>query len=113
MGVVMATSPFFVVDRTATKSIGLSELAPDMAATWFGQRSARLPLSSAEAWRCLGVLYRAVDVRAKAVSRAPLTLYQGNGKTDVSAQPRYTPLLERLRALLYLNEAAICLYGAA
>lgn len=56
-------------------------------------------------------LYRAVDLRAKAVAKVPLALYKGNGKTDVSTRDQYAPIVTLLRTLFYQSEASLCLYA--
>lgn len=62
-------------------------------------------LSTRTAQTVVPLLFRAIDIRAKAVSRMPLRLEQdGKDVTEGNA-----PAITRLRALLYLTEAALCL----
>ena len=56
-------------------------------------------------------LYRAVDLRAKAVSSVPYALYKGKSKTDLVDSPAYESILHGMKQRLYLTEAALCLYG--
>jgi HK97 family phage portal protein len=56
-------------------------------------------------------LYRAVDLRAKAVSSVPYALYKGKSKTDLVEAPAYESILRGMKQRLYLTEAALCLYG--
>lgn len=56
-------------------------------------------------------LYRAVDLRAKAVSRMPFRLERSG--IDVTDDEAIEPLKKRLRTLLYLTEASLCCYNAA
>ena len=105
----MVNSPFYIAD--ATKSIPLSQVTPEMAQGWWGGQRDAAAISAGDAWRLLPVVYRAIDIRAKSVSRAPYVLQRGNG-TVVDEQDA-APVLTQLRSLLYLNEAALCLYGSA
>ncbi len=92
-----------------TKSIPLNALSPDAwtpvdeidAAS--GTTGARLTTRRAQA--LVPILYRAIDIRAKAVSRLPFRIERGGQDvTEASAD-----LVATLRALLYLTEAAVCL----
>lgn len=65
----------------------------------FGVRKAR---------RAVASLYRCIDIRAKAVSRMPFRLELLDGDDDVTEEPQYQPLRERLRGMRYLSEAALC-----
>lgn len=86
------------------KSIPLSALTPDawMPSDPFEQG---ITFTTRQAQSVVPILFRAIDMRAKAVSRIPLRLEQdGKDVTESSAAQ-----IARLRALLFLTEAAICL----
>lgn len=57
------------------------------------------------------VLYRAIDMRAKAVSRMPFRLERAG--QDVTNDEEQQLLTKQLRRLLYLTEASLCCYNAA
>lgn len=56
-------------------------------------------------------LFRAIDIRAKAVAGMPFRL-ERNGQ-DVTKDEELKTLIKRLRYLLYLTEASLCCYNAA
>lgn len=64
-------------------------------------------LGAYRAYKLVPVLYRAVDIRAKAVSGIPFRL-ERNGRTVDDDD-----MTQRLKAMLYLVEACLALYGAA
>lgn len=57
------------------------------------------------------VLFRAVDIRAKAVASMPFRL-ERNG-VDVTDDAALAQTIKHLRTLLYLTEASLCCYNAA
>ncbi|MDP9415849.1 MAG: hypothetical protein M3Q08_17560, partial [Pseudomonadota bacterium] len=77
----------------------------------YGDSSAKTALTSIDAYEQVPWLFRAVDLRAKAVQKMPLALYRGNRKTDVSETDELAPLVRRIRALLFLTEASLALHG--
>jgi hypothetical protein len=68
-------------------------------------------LSPHLAYSKVGLLYRAVDIRAKAVSAFPLTI-ERNGR-DVTKDDETLAFRHDLRRALWLTEASLCLYGAS
>ncbi len=69
-------------------------------------------LSVLGAYRTVPYLYRAVDVRARAVAAMPWVLVRESGE-DVTGDARYRGVVGEMRRRLYLTESSLCLYGAA
>jgi phage portal protein BeeE len=65
------------------------------------------------AYRGVPYVYRAVDVRAKAVSSIPWRLVRPGSGRDVRDERAYQGLVRSMRERLYLTEAALCVHGAA
>lgn len=96
-----------------TKAIPLSDLRPDAWHTWTGMPDDDPErLSVYQAMRVVPWLYRAIDVRAKAVQALPYALFRDGSTNDVSQEDTYRPLRQHLRQMLYQTEALLCLYGA-
>jgi HK97 family phage portal protein len=93
------------------KSTPLSEMRNWDA--FFGGDSSKRGLSPLHAYKAVPWLYRAVDVRAKSLSKLPLALYRGNGSTDISEQDAYKPLVRAVRLLLHQIEASLCISAAS
>jgi hypothetical protein len=95
-----------------TKAIPLSALRPE---AWTPADDEEVGGSSGLTVRRgqtrVPVLYRAIDIRAKAVSRMPFFLERGG--VDVTNDAALLPLIQQLRRLLYLTEASLCCYNAA
>jgi HK97 family phage portal protein len=68
-------------------------------------------LSALRAQQVVPWVYRAVDLRANAVADMPFGLYQTNDAPLDESEARAITAL--LKSLLYLTEAALCVYGAA
>lgn len=93
----------------AIKAISIDQLPPDAWRALVGATDGDGdPLSL---YRHVGVVHRCVKIRAKSVQGMPLALYRG--KTDISEQPDGLIELQRVRRLLYLAEASLCIYGRA
>lgn len=103
-------SPFYIADA-ATKGVPLQALPPS-AWTYLVGTPDDEPgtISPITAFKKVDWLYRAVDMRAKAVQKMPYALMQGD--VDVTKDPQYAPIQTKLSGLLYRTEAALCLYGA-
>lgn len=69
------------------------------------------PSDALSAYRTVAVIYRCVKVRAKAVRALPLALYRG--RRDISETTEGLMELLRIRHLLGLGSASLCLYAAA
>jgi phage portal protein BeeE len=91
------------------KSTPLSEIRNWDA--FFGGESSGSAVAPLAAFKTVPWLFRAVDLRAKAVQKMPFALYKRNGSTDISEQAAYAPLARRLRALLLLSEASLALHA--
>lgn len=95
-----------------TKSIPLASLRPD---AWTPADPYELFGGDAISVRTgqthVPTLYRAIDIRAKAVAGMPFRL-ERNG-ADVTNDDDMRLLIKRLRNLLYLTEASLCCYNAA
>jgi len=100
----------FITD--GTKAIPLSSLRPE---AWSPMEEddvgSDTGLSVRRGQTRVPVLYRAIDIRAKAVSGMPFRL-ERNGQ-DVTDDAEMQPLIKRLRKLLYLTESSLCCYNAA
>jgi HK97 family phage portal protein len=70
-------------------------------------------LSTFQAYTLVPYLYRAIDLRAKAVSGMPWLLVRERDRADISRDPAYRSIVRGMRMRLYVTEAALCLYGAA
>ncbi len=92
------------------KSVPLGALHGD----WLEQAEGEAgdELSAAAAYRLVPYLYRAVDLRARAVSALPWSLRDSDG-CDVRDDGALRGVVRGMRQRLYLTEAALCLYGAA
>ncbi|NJK82269.1 MAG: phage portal protein [Chloroflexaceae bacterium] len=66
-----------------------------------------------ETYQLVPYLYRAIDVRAKAIAGLPWSLRRLVDDAEVRDDPAYCTLLAGMRLRLYQTEAALCLYGAA
>lgn len=70
-------------------------------------------LSTVQAWQTVPYLYRAVDLRARAVAGLPFSLTRRRDGADAQRHSQWRGLLRGLRLRLYQTEGALCLYGAA
>jgi hypothetical protein len=71
-------------------------------------------ISVLRAYSAVPYLYRAADIRAKAIAAMPWALYRGQrSRLDVQDEPQYRGIMRGLRQRLYLTESALCLYGEA
>lgn len=86
------------------KNIPLNALSPD-AWSPSDEYQQGASFSTRKAQSVVPILFRAIDMRAKAVSRLPFRLEQGGKDISENAEPQ----IAQIRALLYLTEAAICL----
>lgn len=68
-------------------------------------------LSVLGAYEKVGLMYRAVDIRAKAVSAFPYTLERRG--VDVTDSPQTEAIRKNLRRTLHLTEASLSLWGAS
>lgn len=94
-----------------TKAVPLSALRPEAWQTWSGEPDEDPDrLSAVHAYRVVPWLYRAIDVRAKAVAAVPYALYR-NGE-DITKDEALRPLHVKLRTMFRQAEATQCLYGA-
>jgi HK97 family phage portal protein len=94
----------YLLDRGAFKDIPLLQLH---TSEWWLDRQGRLGnISQADAYNKVSWVYRAVSLRAQAISAMPFTLRKG----DVDVE---WPLSNTLSPLLYLTEAALCILGCA
>lgn len=100
-----ALATTYVTD--GTKSIPLSQLSPEAWTPVDDDEVGAGRLSARTAQRLVPIVYRAIDIRAKAVARMPFVL-EHRGK-DITQDEAYAALVARLRQLLYLTEAALCL----
>lgn len=98
----------FITD--GAKAIPLSALSPE-AWTPTDEYEVAPSLSVRGGQTRVPTLYRAIDIRAKAVAGMPFRL-ERNGQ-DVTDGDEVKPLIKRLRALLYLTESSLCCYNAA
>lgn len=94
---------------TAIKAISIDSLPPDAWKLLFGEGDGGGDVL--KAYRRVPIVYRCVRLRAKSVQSMPLALYRG--KSDISETPDGLGELQRIRSLLYLAEASLCLYGRA
>ena len=93
---------------TATKSFDLEQY-PEAAWKMLGGPG-ESGLSPAKYFRAVPWLYRAVDIRAQAVSTMPFTLYRGKTEFDTSSDwQNKVVFLPNPRALLWLLEACLTL----
>jgi phage portal protein BeeE len=104
----MVAMPAVLTD--GVKSVPLSQLRPE---AWMPQDAldGGDTTTVQAVYKRVATVYRAVDIRAKAVSGMPFTLSRRG--QDVTTDPDMQPLITRLRRLLYLNEASLCLCGAS
>ncbi len=70
-------------------------------------------LSPTAAYGTVPYLYRAVDIRAKAISGLPWTLTRRGTGEDVAGYPQYQGIASGMAQRLFQTEQALCLYGAA
>ena len=103
------TANTYITD--GTKSIPLSALSPDAWNPVDEDDVGAVRLSTRTAQRIVPIVYRAIDIRAKAVARMPIKL-EVRGR-DIAQDEEYSAMVSRLRQLLYLTEAALCLSYAA
>lgn len=106
----MSSQPLAYVTDGA-KSIPLSALSPDAWTPTDEYETGASGLSVRTGQTRVPTLYRAIDIRAKAVASMPFRL-ERNGQ-DVTDDDDIKPLIKRLRALLYLTESSLCCYNAA
>lgn len=107
----MPAAPFYVADPSI-KGVPLQALPESAWKYLIGQPEDEAgQLSALSAWNKVDWLYRAVDMRAKAVQKMPYQLLKGD--QDVTKLPEYAKLQRKLSDNLYRTEAALCLYGAA
>lgn len=66
-------------------------------------------ISEIDAYKAVAWLYRAIDVRSKAVQGVPFKIVQG--KRDLTNSPRVQSLLKNFKRNLGLVESSLCLYG--
>jgi HK97 family phage portal protein len=98
------------------KNVPLTALA---GADWYAPEdepgAAPSELTPLRAYRLVPYLYRAIDLRAKALSSMPWSLRRQRAGLleDVTDDPAYRGMLRGMRMRLYETEAALCLYGAA
>lgn len=95
-----------------TKAVPLSALRPE---AWTpaddDEISGAHSLSTRRAKTRVPVLFRAIDIRAKAVAGMPFRLDRAG--QDITDDDETQPLIKQLRSLLYLTEASLCCYNAA
>lgn len=106
----MPNSPFFLAD-SATKGVPLQALPPSAWHTLIGTPDDDGTMTPLAAYHKVAWLYRAVDMRAKAVQKMPYQLLRG--EEDVTKLPEFATLQRKLSDNLYRTEAALCLYGAS
>ncbi len=70
-------------------------------------------LTPLHAYSCVPYLFRAVDLRAKAVAGMPWQVLRLEDGADVSDAPATHRLLADMRVRLYQTEADLCLHGTA
>jgi HK97 family phage portal protein len=95
------------------KSVSLTQLSRSEWVYMTGRLDEGGDLGPLHAYALVPYLYRAVDLRAKAVAGMPWVLRRERDGADVSRDPAYRSLLRGMRMRLYVTEAALCLYGAA
>lgn len=93
------------------KTIPLPALRPDAWAPIDDEAYGSAPLSVRRGQTHVPTLYRAIDIRAKAVARMPFRI-ERDGR-DVTDDDPMRPLIQKLRSLLYLTEASLCCWNAA
>lgn len=76
-------------------------------------RDESAPLTAVQAYSCVPYLYRAVDLRAKAVAGMPFCLTRLRDGADLGDTPDGRRVLAQIRTRLYQTEADLCLHGAA
>lgn len=92
------------------KAIPLSALRPE-AWTPMDEGDGDDELSVRRGQTRVPTLFRAIDIRAKAVAGMPFRLERGG--SDITDDEENRPLIKRLRNLLYLTESSLCCYNAA
>lgn len=93
------------------KAIPLSALRPEAWTPIDDEEVGGHSLTTRRSKTCVPVLYRAIDIRAKAVAGMPFRL-ERNGQ-NVTGDEAMKPLIRQLRTLLYRTEASLCCYNAA
>lgn len=93
------------------KSIPLQSLGGE--SFWWADDEPSNELSVGQAYRLVPYLYRAVDIRAKTLSAIPWSLCRRGESDDLRNDAAYHGLTQRMRHLLYLTEASLCVYGQA
>lgn len=76
-------------------------------------RDETAPLTAVQAYSCVPYLYRAVDLRAKAVAGMPFCLTRLSDGADLGDTPDGRRVLAQIRTRLYQTEADLCLHGEA
>lgn len=99
-----------VVLTDGTKSIPLSQL-PEEAWTYLSGQPQDGKLSPLSAYQKVPWLYRAIDLRAKAVSAMPYAILRD--QQDVTESADVAGIRRTLRRNLFLTEAALCIYAAS
>jgi len=94
-----------------TKAIPLSALRPEAWTPMDDEEYAGPGLTPRRGQTRVPALYRAVDIRAKAVAGMPFRL-ERNGQ-DVTNDDEMRPFIKQLRSLLYLTESSLCCYNQA
>lgn len=94
-----------------TKAIPLQALRPDAWTPTDPYDTDAESISVRRGQTSVPTLYRAIDIRAKAVAGMPFRLERAG--QDVTGDDALKPLVKRLRSLLYLTEASLCCYNAA
>jgi HK97 family phage portal protein len=97
-----------------TKAIPLHAITQDTLNSWWWGTPVEGGniMGALDAYRAVPWLFRAVDIRARAVAKMPYSLYAGRSKRDLRKDPQYTPLTRVLKRMFFLAEAGLCLYGA-
>lgn len=94
-----------------TKAIPLQALRPDAWTPTDPYDTGAESISVRRGQTSVPTLYRAIDIRAKAVAGMPFRI-ERRGQ-DVTDTDELKPLIKRLRNLLYLTESSLCCYNAA
>lgn len=94
---------------SAIKAINIDSLPPDAWKLLLGQEPGEGDPRTM--YRRVGVVHRCVKLRAKSVQDMPLSIYRGS--KDISETPDGLIELQRVRGLLYLAEASLCIYARA
>lgn len=96
----------------STKSIPLQAFPPEAwhELTGTGTGGGFSPIT---AYRAVPLIFRCVDMRASGVASIPFELYPLKSDNPVTDRPEYAAIVQDMKGLLWLTEAALCIYGRA